>query len=69
MLVVADSLPINVLIRIECVALLPRMFERVLVPPEVGAELAHALDAACGAQLHPLEAWRSKAQPTRRRAD
>lgn len=41
MLVVADSSPINILIRIELVDLLPRLFGRVLIPPEVKAELSH----------------------------
>lgn len=41
MLVVADSSPINILVRIECVKVLPRLFGGVLVPPEVAAELAH----------------------------
>lgn len=41
MLVVADSSPINILIRIELVDLLPRLFGSVLIPPEVKAELSH----------------------------
>ena len=42
MLVVADSSPINFLIRIGCVDVLPRLFGVVLIPPEVQAELADA---------------------------
>jgi len=41
MLVVADSSPINVLIRIGHIDLLPQLFGRVLIPPEVRAELSH----------------------------
>jgi len=41
MLVVADSSPINVLIRIDHVDMLPRLFGSVLIPPEVQAELSH----------------------------
>lgn len=40
MLVVADSSPINTLIRIGCVEILPKLFGAVLIPPEVRAELS-----------------------------
>lgn len=40
MLVVADSSPINVLVRLDCVHVLSRLFEVVLVPPEVAEELS-----------------------------
>lgn len=39
MLVVADSSPLNFLIRIGHVPVLPMLFERVAVPPAVAAEL------------------------------
>ena len=41
MIVVADASPINILIRIELVDLLPRLFGSVLIPPEVQSELMH----------------------------
>jgi predicted nucleic acid-binding protein len=41
MLVVADSSPLNVLVRIGCVETLPRLFESVVIPPQVVAELTH----------------------------
>ena len=42
MLVVADSSPINILIRIGCIQILPELFGAVLIPPEVHAELSDA---------------------------
>ncbi len=39
MIVVADSSPINILVRIECIDLLPRLFGSVSIPTEVQAEL------------------------------
>lgn len=41
MLVVADSSSINFLIQIEHIDVLPRLFGRVVIPPEVAAELSH----------------------------
>ncbi len=40
MLVVADSSPINILIRIECTHVLPALFGTVVIPPEVRQELS-----------------------------
>lgn len=40
MLVVADSSPFIVLINIACIDVLPILFSKVLIPPEVSAELA-----------------------------
>jgi predicted nucleic acid-binding protein len=42
MLVVADSSPVNVLIRIGHIDVLPTLFERVVIPGEVAKELSHA---------------------------
>ncbi len=42
MLVVADSSPLNILIRVGCVDVLAKLFGRVLIPPEVRAELLDA---------------------------
>jgi predicted nucleic acid-binding protein len=39
MLVVADSSPLIVLINIEHIDILPRLFGKVIIPPEVSAEL------------------------------
>lgn len=38
--VVADTSPFNYLLQTGCVAVLPRLFSCVLIPPEVAAELA-----------------------------
>ncbi|MBI5762555.1 MAG: DUF3368 domain-containing protein [Planctomycetes bacterium] len=40
MLVVADSSPINYLVEIEHVNILPQLFSRVVIPPEVVEELS-----------------------------
>src|SRR5438552_821643 len=40
MLVVADSSPLIVLINIEYIDILPRLFGKVVIPPEVSAELS-----------------------------
>ena len=42
MLVVADSSPLNVLIRIGCVEVLANLFHTVAIPPQVAEELNHA---------------------------
>jgi predicted nucleic acid-binding protein len=42
MLVVADASPVNILVRIEQIGVLPRLFEQVIVPPAVVRELTHA---------------------------
>jgi predicted nucleic acid-binding protein len=39
MLVVADSSPLIVLINIEHIDILPRLFGKVVIPPEVSTEL------------------------------
>jgi predicted nucleic acid-binding protein len=41
-LVVADSGPLNYLVLIETIDVLPRLFEQILVPTAVYDELAHA---------------------------
>lgn len=41
MLVISDSSPLNFLVRMGMVELLPKLFGRVLVPPEVIQELTH----------------------------
>lgn len=42
MLVVADATPVNILIRIEHVGILPQLFDRVVIPPAVARELTDA---------------------------
>src|SRR5204862_8234365 len=39
MLVVAESSPINIVVRIECVQVLSALFESVLIPPDTRSEL------------------------------
>ncbi len=41
MLVVADASPVNVLVRIQHIDVLPRLFGRIIVPPAVERELSH----------------------------
>lgn len=42
MIVVSDTSPLNYLVLVQCVELLPQLFGRVAAPPEVIAELLHA---------------------------
>lgn len=46
MLVVSDSSPINVLVRVQCVHVLPTLFRRVLIPTAVVAELTRETSPA-----------------------
>lgn len=58
MLVVSDSSPLNYLIRLGCVDVLPTLFGRVLIPPAVEAELTRAsTPAAVKAFLAARPAW------------
>ena len=41
MVVVADTSPLNYLVLIEHVGILPRLYARVLIPPAVLSELTH----------------------------
>lgn len=41
MLVVADSSPLNILVRLGCVGVLPALFESVSIPPQVRDELTN----------------------------
>jgi predicted nucleic acid-binding protein len=43
MVVVADTSPINYLVLIKQIDLLPRLYKRILIPPAVLAELKHPL--------------------------
>lgn len=40
MLVVADSSPLIALVNIDSVAVLPRLFQQIVIPPKIAAELA-----------------------------
>ena len=40
--IVADTTPLNYLVPIQAVDILPSLYRRVLIPPAVSAELAHA---------------------------
>lgn len=42
MIVVSDASPLNILVRIGCIGVLPTMFGEVVVPPAVAGELSHA---------------------------
>ena len=56
--VVADTSPLNYLIQIHCEHLLPALYERVLVPAAVMAELDHpATPAAVRAWLAHVPEW------------
>lgn len=41
MIVVADTSPLCYLVRIDCVEILPKLFGRVLIPPQVESVLLH----------------------------
>jgi len=41
MVVVADTSPINYLVLIDHIGILPRLYTRVLIPPAVFNELTH----------------------------
>jgi predicted nucleic acid-binding protein len=40
-LVVSDNSPLNLLVRVGHAGVLPALFQHVLIPPEVAAEMAH----------------------------
>lgn len=41
MIVVADTSPLNYLVQIDCIGLLPELYDRIIVPHGVYAELSH----------------------------
>lgn len=51
MLVVSDATPINILVRIELIEVLPRLFGEILVPPAVVRELSNPRAP------EPLRSW------------
>ena len=44
--IVADTTPLNYLVLIQAVDILPTLYGRVIVPPAVTAELAHVNTSA-----------------------
>ena len=56
-LVVCDTGPINYLIQVEAIEVLPRLFDRILIPPAVHLEL----NAAAAPEL--VQAWTGKLPP------
>jgi predicted nucleic acid-binding protein len=53
MAAVSDTSPLNYLIRVELAEILPQLFAKVIIPPEVRAELL-APDAPTEVQGHVL---------------
>jgi len=65
MLVVADSLPINILVRIDAIGILPTLFDAVAVPREVCEELSHPRTPESVRQfVTSLPSWVSVRSPT-----
>src|SRR6266566_5310324 len=48
--IVADTTPLNYLVLIQAADILPSLYRRVLIPPAVSAELAHANNPHCRAR-------------------
>src|ERR1700739_1801602 len=46
--IVADTSPLNYLVLIQAADILPSLYRRVLIPPAVNAELAHANTPTAG---------------------
>lgn len=64
MIVVSDATPINVLIRIEQIEILPILFGAVAIPPAVEHELSHsATPVEVRAWLEKIPAWFSIRTP------
>lgn len=58
MLVIADTTPLNYLILIDAVSLLPRLFQRVVLPQAALDELRHpAAPPAVSTWAHALPSW------------
>jgi len=66
MIIVADTSPLNYLVQIEAVQILPALYGRILVPPQVLCELNDAqAPAAVRAWLSAPPAWLEVKRPTR----
>jgi predicted nucleic acid-binding protein len=63
MLVVADTSPIHVLVRIGHIEVLPRLFGTILIPTVVAEELAHASYEAVRTFMQSLPAWIEVREP------
>ncbi len=65
MLVVSDTSPINVLVQVAQIDVLPALFGRVAVPPEVAREMAHPhAPASVRTFIAAPPAWLSVHAPT-----
>ena len=65
MLVVADTSPLNYLIQLGCIDVLPRLYQRIVVPSEVIAELRqHGAPQPVTEWIDSLPAWIEVASPT-----
>ncbi len=42
LIVVSDATPLNILVRIRCIDVLPELYGRVYIPPAVAEELSHS---------------------------
>ena len=65
-LVVADTSPIHYLVLIEAVQVLPQLFDRVVIPQAVLAELSHAHAPACRSGLGRCAASRAEVRTAAR---
>jgi predicted nucleic acid-binding protein len=57
MVIVADTSPVNYLVLIDQIGILPRLYSRVLIPPAVFDELTHpaAVSLVCEwTERHPV---------------
>lgn len=65
-LVVSDNSPLNILVRVGCQEILPRLFNRVVAPEEVAREMAHpAAPIAIREFINNPPAWLSIQSPTK----
>lgn len=66
MIVVSDSTPINILVRIEMVWVLPKIYGEVRIPPAVRTELSHAhTPEAVRSFVQSQPAWLIEQKPGR----
>jgi predicted nucleic acid-binding protein len=56
MLIVADTSPINYLILVDAVQVLPVLYGRIVIPPEVSEELRHPDAPTAGAGMDAVAA-------------
>ena len=64
-LVVSDNSPLNLLVRVGAADVLPALFQRVVIPPEVAAEMSHPrAPAEVRAFIAALPPWLTTQPPT-----